>query len=149
MILPDKTLYNTDMKEVSAGAVLYTRKQDEILYLLIKDFHGNYGFPKGHLEEGETLKEAAQREILEEVGIKTEADTRFREDLHYIMPNGIAKQAVYFVAEFFDQNYQRQEEEVDEIVLLPYEEAFETITFQNMKEVLKKADRYIREDHYE
>ena len=79
MILPDKTLYNTDMKEISAGAVLYTRKQDGILYLLIKDFHGNYGFPKGHLEEGETLKEAAQREILEEVGIKTEADTKFRE----------------------------------------------------------------------
>ena len=149
MILPDKTLYNTDMKEISAGAVLYTRKQDGILYLLIKDFHGNYGFPKGHLEEGETLKEAAQREILEEVGIKTEADTRFREDLHYIMPNGIEKQAVYFVAEFSDQNYQRQEEEVDEIILLPYEKALETISFQNMKEVLTKADRYIREDHHE
>jgi len=149
MILPDKTLYNTDMKEISAGAVLYTRKQDGILYLLIKDFHGNYGFPKGHLEEGETLKEAAQREILEEVGIKTEADTKFREDLHYIMPNGIEKQAVYFVAEFFDQNYQRQEEEVDEIILLPYEKALETISFQNMKEVLTKADRYIREDHHE
>ncbi|MBQ1787727.1 MAG: NUDIX domain-containing protein, partial [Erysipelotrichaceae bacterium] len=93
--------------------------------------------------------EAAQREILEEVGIKTEADTKFREDLHYIMPNGIEKQAVYFVAEFSDQNYQRQEEEVDEIILLPYEEALEIISFQNMKEVLTKADRYIREDHHE
>ena len=149
MIIRNKTLYNTDMKEISAGAVLYTGKQDEILYLLIRDFHGNYGFPKGHLEEGETLKEAAEREILEEVGLQVETDTKFREDLNYIMPNGIKKQAVYFIAEFSDQDYQRQEEEVDEIILLPYEEAYETITFDNMKEVLTKADRYIRENHHE
>ena len=76
-------------------------------------------------------------------------DTEFREDLNYIMPNGIEKQAVYFIAEFSDQDYRKQEEEVDEIILLPYEEAYETISFGNMKEVLAKADRYIREDHHE
>ena len=144
-----KTLYNTDMKEISAGAVLYTVRQNEILYLLIRDFHGNYGFPKGHLEEGETLKEAAEREIREEVGLDVETDTDFREDLYYIMPNGIEKQAVYFIGRFADQNYRKQEEEVDEILLLPYEEAYRTITFDNMREVLAKGDRYIREDHHE
>ncbi|MBO4919999.1 MAG: NUDIX domain-containing protein [Erysipelotrichaceae bacterium] len=137
------------MKEISAGAVLYTRKQDEVLYLLIRDFHGNYGFPKGHLEKGETLKEAAEREIREEVGLDIEADTDFREDLNYIMPNGIEKQAVYFIGEFSDQDYRKQEEEVDEILLFPYEEAYRTITFDNMREVLSKADRYIREDQHE
>ena len=149
MIIRQETLYNTGMKEISAGAVLYTRKQDEILYLLIRDFHGNYGFPKGHLEEGETLKEAAEREIREEVGLDVETDTDFREDLHYIMPNGIEKQAVYFIGEFSDQDYRKQEEEVDEILLLPYEEAYRTITFDNMREVLVKADHYIREDDHE
>lgn len=137
------------MKEISAGAVLYTIKQDEILYLLIRDFHGNYGFPKGHLEEGETLKEAAEREIREEVGLDVETDTNFREDLHYIMPNGIEKQAIYFIAGFSDQDYRKQEEEVDEILLLPFEEAYRTITFDNMKEVLVKADRYIKENDHE
>ncbi|MBO4919054.1 MAG: NUDIX domain-containing protein [Erysipelotrichaceae bacterium] len=137
------------MKEISAGAVLYTVRQNEILYLLIRDFHGNYGFPKGHLEEGETLKEAAEREIREEVGLDVETDTDFREDLYYIMPNGIEKQAVYFIGRFADQNYRKQEEEVDEILLLPYEEAYRTITFDNMREVLAKGDRYIREDHHE
>ena len=137
------------MKEISAGAVLYTVRQNEILYLLIRDFHGNYGFPKGHLEEGETLKEAAEREIREEVGLDVETDTDFREDLYYIMPNGIEKQAVYFIGRFADQNYRKQEEEVDEILLLHYEEAYRTITFDNMREVLAKADCYIREDHHE
>ena len=129
------------MKEISAGAVLYTRKQDEVHYLLIRDFHGNFGFPKGHLEESETLEQAARREIQEEVGLAVEADTGFREDLHYIMPNGVEKTAVYFVAEFTGQDYRKQEEEVEEIVLLPYEEAYETLTFDNMKAVLAKADR--------
>ncbi|MBQ6478200.1 MAG: NUDIX domain-containing protein [Erysipelotrichaceae bacterium] len=137
------------MKEISAGAILYTRKQDGIHYLLIRDFHGNYGFPKGHLEEGETLKEAAQREIQEEVGLTVQVDTDFREDLHYIMPNGIEKQAVYFIAGFSNQNCRKQEEEVDEIVLLPYEEACRILTFENMKIVLAKADRYIKENHHE
>ena len=149
MPMCNKRLYNTGMKEISAGAVLYTVRQNEILYLLIRDFHGNYGFPKGHLEEGETLKEAAEREIREEVGLDVETDTDFREDLYYIMPNGIEKQAVYFIGRFADQNYRKQEEEVDEILLLPYEEAYRTITFDNMREVLAKGDRYIREDHHE
>ena len=49
------------MSEISAGAVTYTVQNGKILYLLIKDFHGNYGFPKEHLEDGETLFQAAVR----------------------------------------------------------------------------------------
>ena len=50
------------MFEVSAGAIIYTTINEERQYLLIRDFHGNYGSPKGHLEEGETREEAALRD---------------------------------------------------------------------------------------
>ena len=137
------------MGEISAGAILYTKENDEILYLLIRDNHGNWGFPKGHLEEGEDLFQAAHREIREETGIDAMIDTDFREDLSYIMPNGIAKCSVYFLAEYSDQEPVPQEGEVEEILLLPYEETMSLLTFDNMKEVLAKADRYLKEKENE
>ena len=76
-------------REISAGAIVYTKIDNEIRYLLIKDFHGNYGFPKGHLEKKETEAEAAIREIKEEVGIDIVLDTDFKEELNYIMPLGM------------------------------------------------------------
>lgn len=133
------------MSEISAGAIVYTKENNEIRYLLIRDFHGNWGFPKGHLENDETLKEAAVREIREEAGIDILLDTSFREDLSYVMPNGIDKTSVYFLGSFEHQDPSPQPEEVQEIRLLPYEEAMDLITFDNMKEALVKADAYLKQ----
>ena len=135
------------MSEISAGAITYTEIEHSILYLIIKDFHGNYGFAKGHLEAGETEEEAAIREIREETMIDITLDTSFREELHYIMPNGIAKTSVYFLGRYEDQTPVRQEEEVEKLYLLPYDEAMKILTFDNMKEVLAKADAYLRREH--
>jgi len=136
------------MSEISAGAITCTIKENALFYLLIKDFHGNYGFPKGHLEKGESETQAAIREIKEEVGIDITLDTSFREELSYIMPNGILKTSVYFLGCFKDQTPVKQPEEVDEICLLPYEEAMNLLSFDNMKGVLVKADQYLK-NHYE
>ena len=133
------------MLEISAGAILYTRNNDEIKYLLIKDFHGNYGFPKGHIEENETERDAALREIKEEVGIDATIDPSFRVSLEYVMPNGINKRVVYYLAKFENQIPVRQEEEVQEILLLNYEEALQTLTFDNTKATFAKANEYLNE----
>lgn len=129
--------------EISAGAIIYTIINNEINYLLIKDFHGNFGFPKGHLEKDETEIEAAIREIKEEVGIDIILDTNFRKELNYIMPNGIAKKSVYYLGFYKDQKVIKQLEEVDETLLLPFSKAMNTLTFDNMKEILVEANNYI------
>ena len=129
--------------EISAGAIIYTIINKEINYLLIKDFHGNFGFPKGHLEKDETEIEAAIREIKEEVGIDIILDTNFRKELNYIMPNGIAKKSVYYLGFYKDQKVIKQLEEVDETLLLPFSKAIDTLTFGNMKEALVEANNYI------
>ncbi len=133
------------MSELSAGAITFKKADGQILYLVIRDFHGNYGFPKGHLEQGEGLEEAALREIFEETGISVKLHPSFCEKLTYVMPNGIEKTAVYFLGEYEKQTPHRQEEEVETILLLPYEEAERILTFENMKEVLRKADRFLKE----
>ena len=77
------------MLEISAGAVVYTHIDNELHYLVIKDFHNNYGFPKGHLEQGETVSEAAKREIKEETGIDIKLNPYFIEETDSIVPQSI------------------------------------------------------------
>jgi 8-oxo-dGTP pyrophosphatase MutT (NUDIX family) len=66
--------------EHSAGGLVFWQAASGVFVLLILDGHGNWGFPKGHLENGEEALEAAKREIAEETGIdgiqlKTSLDT--------------------------------------------------------------------------
>lgn len=56
-------------EEVSAGGIVFRRDGDRTFYLLIRDSYRNWGFPKGHLEEGEGPAEAALREVGEETGL--------------------------------------------------------------------------------
>jgi len=55
--------------EVSAGGLVFKRAGRETLFAMIKDPYGKWTFPKGHIEVGETLVEAAARETLEELGL--------------------------------------------------------------------------------
>ncbi len=52
-----------------AGGVVYRRNGDTIEILIIDDRYGHVSLPKGHVESGETLEQAALREIKEETGI--------------------------------------------------------------------------------
>lgn len=56
-------------KEHSAGGVILRKIQNTWQVLLIKDMSGKWTFPKGKIEKGETIEEAAIREIFEETGI--------------------------------------------------------------------------------
>jgi 8-oxo-dGTP pyrophosphatase MutT (NUDIX family) len=56
-------------RETSAGGVIFRCGGGGARYLLIYDGHGNWGFPKGHLEPGEESAAAARREIAEETGL--------------------------------------------------------------------------------
>ena len=69
--------------EKSCGAVVATKIDNKIKYLIIKSIEGIYGFPKGHMELDEVEEETALREILEETGIKVKLINGFRYKLNY------------------------------------------------------------------
>lgn len=54
--------------EYSAGAVIIKGELGKEEILLVKYANGKYGFPKGHLDGGETSGRAAIREVVEETG---------------------------------------------------------------------------------
>ena len=55
-------------KEFSAGGIIL-KKNKYFFILLVKNIDDTYGFPKGHVEMGETLVDTVRREIKEEVGL--------------------------------------------------------------------------------
>ena len=54
------------IEEISSGGVVVFGNT----VLLLKKFNGDWVLPKGRVEEGESLKEAALREVFEESGVK-------------------------------------------------------------------------------
>ncbi len=129
--------------EKSAGAVLYTKVNGQLQYLLIES--SNVGFPKGHIEKGESERKAALREIFEETSVSAEIIGDFREEINYVMPNGKNKKVVYFLAEFYEQTpHHNQGFEYNEYLLLPIDCAVKALTFDKTKEILVKADQYIK-----
>jgi 8-oxo-dGTP pyrophosphatase MutT (NUDIX family) len=68
-------------RETSAGGVIFRRGDQGPQFLLILDGHGNWGFPKGHVEGRELPLATALREVAEETGLD---DLIFRGDLDVI-----------------------------------------------------------------
>ena len=130
----------------SCGFVAYTAIDSEIKYLLIKTLNGDVGFPKGHMEMGESEIETAMRELYEETGAEIEHITDMRRQIEYEMPaKNAIKQAVYFLGSIKEPVVLTpQASEVADVRLLAYDEALEWLTFAETKRILTEANRYIR-----
>jgi len=63
--------YYSDEAVFSAGGVLVDEANSKVL-LVYKESSDEWLLPKGHIEEGETIESAAQREVFEETGFKNE-----------------------------------------------------------------------------
>ena len=131
--------------EKSCGAVLFTRKNGEIKYVIIRSLGGDYGFPKGHVEPRETERSTTLREIQEEVGVCPAMVDGFRMETSYSLPNkpNITKQVVYFLAEYENQQLRPQPEEVKSIRLLRFQDALEILPFADSRRILSEAHGFL------
>lgn len=131
--------------EKSCGGLVFTRTPQGIRYVILRQTNGDWGFPKGHMEPGETETQTAAREIFEEVGLEVTFLEGYREELFYplLRRPGYTKHCVYFLAQYLDQPLHRQESEISDVRLLPYEEAMEILTFPESKDLLQKADHFL------
>lgn len=122
-------------KEKSCGCILVRGGR----VLLVYEKYGRFwGFPKGHVEPGETEPETALREVREEVGLEVEADTSFRYELRYVIRGEIEKTVVLFPAAVRSGAVTPQESEIGSVRWCSFAEALETLTFEDWKNVLRQ-----------
>ena len=131
-------------KEKSCGAVVYKIENGEKMFLIEHMKMGHYSLPKGHVEEDETEIETAKREILEETSLEVLIDSSFREVITYSPREDSIKDVVYFIGKIIGVTMKNQESEDSEIYFLKFNEALDLLTYENDKNVLKKANDYIK-----
>ena len=135
------------MKQIfSAGLVLFRVMNGERLYLLLHYPHGHWDLPKGKIEEGESKQEAALRELEEETGLEAEIIDGFEEQISYVFrqDDELIEKTVYFLIGKTESDQITLSDEHINFAWLPYNQAEGQLTFANAKEVLKKADLFIK-----
>ena len=123
-------------KEKSCGCIIIKNKKVLLVYEKNRNF---WGFPKGHMEDGETEIETALREVKEEVGLDVEIDKDRRYTLNYVIRDEIDKTTVLYIAKAKNEEIIMQENEIENIRWCSFEEALNTLTFNNWKEMFKKV----------
>ncbi len=131
--------------EKTCGAVMYTEVDGERRYLLIENDSGHIGFPKGHVEYGESETETAVREVYEETGLEAVPMENFRQAYSYRNKTGHEKTAVYFLSHYDFTEAVIQQEEISDSWLLPYDEAVKMLNYPMDVPVLEAAEKYLKE----
>lgn len=130
-------------EETSAGGVVYRVADGSPLYLLIRDSYRNWGFPKGHVEQGELPDGAALREVSEETGLSDLAMRGLIEtiDWHFRFRGKLIHKICHFyLMETAESSTSPQRTEgITACRWLPFGAAEELISYANAREVLRKA----------
>ncbi len=135
--------------EFSAGGVLYRpdgKGGFEVCLVATRD-RTRWQLPKGLIEKGEPVEDAAEREVAEETGCRGRVLERIDViDFWYVAGSGkdrarIHKTVYFCLLEYLTGTTADHDEEVDAAEWVPLAEAAQRLTFENEQTVLRKAER--------
>ena len=136
------------LEERSAGAIVVHRSDSKIEYLILHYPAGHWDFPKGNVEKGESELDAAIREIGEETGLSDlKFINGFKKMIQYYYRKGdqlVKKTVTFYLAESKTKDVKISFEHQG-YVWLPIDEALAKVTYQNARNVLKEAHRFLTE----
>jgi 8-oxo-dGTP pyrophosphatase MutT (NUDIX family) len=139
-------------RDKSAGVIVFHREEAGCRFLLLLSRLTKrplWEFPKGGVDSGETLQQAALRELQEETGM-ADADIRLipgfehREEYRFTSGKGdgkvlVRKEVTYFLAEAARTDVRLSAHEASQFVWLPLDEALRKLKYKARREMLQKA----------
>ena len=137
---------NSEVDFAAGGIVLINNKILLVKNKLSEEYKDDYssgfwGYPKGHLNEKESPIKAAEREVFEETGFKvTSIGTKpMAESRYEVKKKGKAIQkTVWFFEMKVIESYRKEpDQEIEEIAIVPYEEALGLLAYEEDKKILK------------
>lgn len=136
--------FQSEIKEIVAAGGIVSNEFGEVLFIYRRGF---WDLPKGKLDPGETLEDAAVREVEEETGIKNITLKDYVDDTYHLFKT--QKNGNYFLKKTYwyrmKTNKQpvkvQKEEDIDEAVWLTVPTFLKECRpiFNNIKDILKKA----------
>ena len=134
------------MKTKKAGSVLINLENKEI-GLVYRAALNDYSFPKGHLEEGESLKECAVRETIEETGRNCSIlDENVLDVLYYTTPRGEdVEKHMYLTKDLGPYNEEIPEELKESLVWVKIDEVENKLSYEDLKEFWNKIKDKVKE----
>jgi len=137
------------LSQVSAGGILFRRRDGEHELCLIRDDYGYWTFPKGKLEPGETPEQAALREVHEEVGVAQASIVASLGTNKYHFRIGgqtVNKTVHWFLMEVPPgvECTPVRAERVQDAGWFPRDTALSTVGYRNLRRVLRRALHILR-----
>ena len=124
----------SDLIRAAGGVVIrYTASGRVEVACIYREARGDWTFPKGKLDPGETFEEGALREVLEETGMHCSV-RRFIGTTNYVHRKGKPKIVAYYLMTV-DEGSFSPNEEVDELVWLPLEQVRGHLTWDRDQEL--------------
>ena len=131
--------------DFAAGGIVLLDKH----ILLVKNKRGNskegerswWGYPKGHMEDGEKPVDAAVREVFEETGfeVKAKSNKPIAESRYEINQAGenVQKTVWLYEMEVIEPFKNEPDDEIEEIALVDFDSALDLLTHEEDKKILK------------
>lgn len=141
------------VREPTAGGVVFrhgpTNKDIEIL--LIQDAKNRWTIPKGHIEEGESSKETADREVREETGLEKVNVLNWLGKINFRYRRGsslvLMTTEIFLVRAEGDTDHIRPEDWMNGIRWFPAAEALDKIEYDDIGKLILLALKKIRNDN--
>ena len=135
--------------ERSAGGVVVRLLGGTWHVLLIKDPYGKWSLPKGHMEGGESMREAAAREVEEETAVRPDLVGPKIDTVDWTFRHGddtVHKYCTFFLMRSrAGDPAPRREEGITDCAWLPLSDAATRIVYEDTRGVVLRAREMISE----
>ena len=137
------------VREPTAGGIVYRHGKDgKVEILLIQDSKGRWTIPKGHIEEGETARVTAEREIREETGLQemTVQDWLGKINFRYRRGNSLVLMTteIFLVKAEGNDNKVKKEKWMTSLGWLSANEALDKIEYEDIGKLILLGLKKIR-----
>ena len=128
-------------REFSAGGVVLRGSDGEAELAVVSPRRGVLALPKGHPEAGESLEQAATREVREETGLVAAPVERLGEVRYWYTLAGerVLKGVTFFLFSYLSGSLDDHDDEVESAAWVPLEQAPELLSYKGEREMAAKA----------